>query len=116
MYPFGGAQKHGHVRAPDIHEARRDRSRFERLPDDADDHTIMGNVNDDAARGEIRDNLVFARLPVRQSGQNQAGQEAEAPSHSAFTVRRFYANSGLTAGKRIARNRARQVLIKLFAS
>jgi hypothetical protein len=47
----------------------------------------MGNVNDDAARGEIGDNLVFARLPVRQSGEKQAGQKAEVAVHFAFTVR-----------------------------
>ena len=79
--PFGGAEENGDMAAVNGGDARRNGFGFEGMIDGRENDGVIGDVNDGAATGEIRDDFLFLgmqREPRHECCQeNQRGAKKE---------------------------------------
>jgi hypothetical protein len=98
--PFGGAEENGDMATVNGGNARRNGFGFERVIDGGKDDGIVGDVNDGAAAGEIRDNLLVLGVKrgscQERCAEKQCGVD-ERVLHEGRVAQR--ADCGFSAGR-----------------
>ena len=64
--PLGGAKKDSEMAGINVHHARGNGIALDGLIDGSENDDVFGDVDDDAAAGEIGDDFVFAGLGLRE--------------------------------------------------
>jgi len=98
--PFGGAEENGDMATVNGRNARRNRFGLERVIDGGKDDGIVGDVNDGAAAGEIRDNFLILGVKRGSCREHCAEKQCDVDEkvlHEGRVAQR--ADGGFSAGR-----------------